>query len=159
MRKNMLWVLGWRSKHTYHCAPQARNCVFGSLQWVCVKCTMSRNTLTLTLNRGRTHLGPRTGGKMVCTLLLVTKTQCDVLAPVMVLHTIPQIAHLATYGCMVTACPPRSYLRQGAKQAGVPSYAPPGSASYQLSSLGGVTYQRKYQEPAKKLVWEGLFTK
>jgi len=23
-----------------------------------------------------------------------------------------------TYGCMVTACPPRPYLRQGAKQAG-----------------------------------------
>ena len=110
------------------------------------------------LHHGRTHLGSRTGGKMVCTLLLVTKTQCGVLAPVMVQHTTTQIAHLATYGCMVTACPPRSYLRQGAKQAGVPSYAPPGSASYQLSSLGGVTYQRKYQESGKKLVWGGVLT-
>ena len=92
---------------------------FGSLGWVSLNCTMSHCPFKgkLHLHHGRTHLGPRTGGKMVCKLLLVTKTQCDVLAPVMVHYTTTQIAHLATYGCMVTACPPRPYLRQGAKQA------------------------------------------
>ena len=32
--QNMVWLLGWRSKHPYHCAPQARKCIFAYLGWV-----------------------------------------------------------------------------------------------------------------------------
>jgi hypothetical protein len=38
----MLWVLGWRPKHTYPCTPRARKDVSGYLKWWCLKQTMPK---------------------------------------------------------------------------------------------------------------------
>ena len=42
-RKYSSGVLGWRPKHPYYCTPWARNCVFGSLEWVSLDCSMPEN--------------------------------------------------------------------------------------------------------------------
>ena len=41
--KNIVWVLGWRSKRPYHCTPQASKGVFGYLEWWCLNCTMPKH--------------------------------------------------------------------------------------------------------------------
>ena len=40
---NIVWLLGWRPKRPFLCTPRARNCVFGSLEGVSLKCTMPEN--------------------------------------------------------------------------------------------------------------------
>ena len=41
--KNIVWVLGWRSKHAYLCTPWATKGMFRYLGWVCLKRTMPKN--------------------------------------------------------------------------------------------------------------------
>ena len=40
--QNIVCLLGWRSKHPYHCTPQARKSVFGYLGWESLNCTMPK---------------------------------------------------------------------------------------------------------------------
>ena len=41
--KNIVWVLGWRPKHPYLCAPPARKGVFGYLGWGSLNYTTPKN--------------------------------------------------------------------------------------------------------------------
>ena len=79
MPKNMLWVLGWRSKHPYHCTAQARNCVFGHLGRLSLNCTMPKNMLWVLGCRSKHtyHCTPQAGncvsgylgwGSLKCTM-------------------------------------------------------------------------------------------
>ena len=63
--KNIVWVQGWRPKHSYVCTPRARKGVFGILGWVCLQWTMPKNIVSYRGGAPNTNMSVHHGPEKV----------------------------------------------------------------------------------------------